>query len=278
METNQLKLHVEPRQLISEDTNGDKFTTSLIIAEATGKQHKNVLADIKKILDNDEIDELNFQPIFYSDSYSREKPAYQVSRDGFTYLMAKYTGKKARKFLKELSVEFNRREVIIKEKDEIITDQNVEIQTLRLINFLTEKTLRLEADLEFKTKHIEIQAVHAQRQETVIKIQAPKAEYYDKSMQNKDLINTGVIADELGVSAKYLNKLLYKESIQYMSGTAWVLYKKYKGKGYTGKREYVVNRADGTSFTSVSTGWTSKGRKFIKEFYELYTAPRAAKL
>jgi len=63
-------------------------------------------------------------------------------------LLAGYSGKKAKKFLGELSTEFDRREEIIKEKDVVISQKNVHIVSLQLINYLTEKKILLEADLE----------------------------------------------------------------------------------------------------------------------------------
>lgn len=48
-----------------------------------------------------------------------------------------------------------------------------------------------------------------------IKSQAPKVEYYDEVLQSKSDITTTVIAGQLGMSAKALNKLLHQHKIQY---------------------------------------------------------------
>ena len=49
-------------QLMSAQT--EQTITSLEVAELTGKEHKNVLADIRNIISQmDEINQLNFQPV-----------------------------------------------------------------------------------------------------------------------------------------------------------------------------------------------------------------------
>lgn len=54
---------------------------SRIVAEAFGKQHKNVLRDIEKITEpksglSEEFTRLNFEPISYKDQYGRKQPSY----------------------------------------------------------------------------------------------------------------------------------------------------------------------------------------------------------
>jgi phage regulator Rha-like protein len=51
----------------------------LEIAELTGKDHKNVLRDIKRILKEAEIDQLRFESIFL-DSYKREQSCLNLPR------------------------------------------------------------------------------------------------------------------------------------------------------------------------------------------------------
>lgn len=77
--------------------------TSLQVAEIFGKQHNNVLQDIRHILSQipEIFIELNFQQ--YEASYRagfgmKKTPAYLLSKDGFTLLTMGYTGEKAMKF------------------------------------------------------------------------------------------------------------------------------------------------------------------------------------
>ena len=75
---------------------GDRLvTTSLRIAEFTGKEHKHVMRDIKALLDTGKFDRSNFGPISYKDSRSLERPAYECDRRGTAILMMGFTGERA---------------------------------------------------------------------------------------------------------------------------------------------------------------------------------------
>lgn len=71
-------------------------TTSLLVAEIFGKQHKNVLQAIDSLIaDLPESDRLNFQPVGYLDAKGERRPMYEMTRDGFSLLAMGFTGKKA---------------------------------------------------------------------------------------------------------------------------------------------------------------------------------------
>ncbi|MFG6376336.1 MAG: Rha family transcriptional regulator, partial [Desulfovibrio sp.] len=76
---------------------GRPATTSLKIAECFGKEHKNVLADIRNLLAEcpEEFGRLNFQPSSYTNEQGKTQPMYIVFFDGFMLLVMGYTGKKA---------------------------------------------------------------------------------------------------------------------------------------------------------------------------------------
>lgn len=101
------------------DANDTARVDSRYVAQFFEKEHKNVLADIRKILSSDsgvteEFGRLNFQPTSYTDGWNRKQLAYMLTRDGFTMLVMGYTGKKAMRF-KELYIRrFNEMETFIK--------------------------------------------------------------------------------------------------------------------------------------------------------------------
>lgn len=94
----------------------------------------------------------------------------------------------------------------------------------------------------------------------------PKATYYDLVLQCSDLVSATVIAKDYGKSAKWLNKILAENKVQFKQGGIWVLYKKYAEKGYTQTKTdtYVDNK--GIAHTKPHTHWTQKGRLFIYGF------------
>ena len=75
--------------------------TSLDVEETFGKEHKNVLADIRNI--QNDISSAEFSALFYEETYTasngKKNPMYYMNRDGFTLLVMGYTGEKARQAL-----------------------------------------------------------------------------------------------------------------------------------------------------------------------------------
>lgn len=81
--------------------------TSLDVAETFGKEHKNVLRDIKELNCSEEFGRHNFEPTNYIDEHNRKQPMYYITRDGFTLLAMGYTGEKAMKFKESYIKQFN---------------------------------------------------------------------------------------------------------------------------------------------------------------------------
>lgn len=96
------------------------------------------------------------------------------------------------------------------------------------------------------------------------RLMAPKAAYFDNVLQSEGLITTNIIANELGMSAKKLYKILKDLGVLYNQNVVYMLYAKYRGLGYDKYRTH--------TYTSDTTGmqvakqylcWTQLGRKFI---------------
>ncbi|GAB6909650.1 hypothetical protein DESC_810088 [Desulfosarcina cetonica] len=74
---------------------GRPVTTSLKVAEYFGKRHDNVIQSIQTLDCSDEFGALNFQETSYVDKSNRQKPMYEMTRDGWAFLVMGFTGKKA---------------------------------------------------------------------------------------------------------------------------------------------------------------------------------------
>jgi Rha family phage regulatory protein len=86
-----------PKAIITVE-NGHIYTTSLMVAEKFEKQHKNVLRNIEAIIKKCPIpgfNRLNFEPVNYIDAKGEKRPAYKLTRKGFTLLVQSLTGEKA---------------------------------------------------------------------------------------------------------------------------------------------------------------------------------------
>ncbi|PFG78713.1 phage antirepressor KilAC domain-containing protein [Lactococcus lactis] len=92
----------------------------------------------------------------------------------------------------------------------------------------------------------------------------PKADYYDRIMKSKSLVTISQIAEDYGMSAQALNKMLYELKVQHKVGGQWLLYAKHKNHGYTFSETNVIpNHKDGGEKVVMNTKWTQKGRVFI---------------
>ncbi|MBF0192082.1 MAG: Rha family transcriptional regulator [Magnetococcales bacterium] len=93
-------------------TEGRLVTTSLEVAKHFGKIHKNVLRDIKRILQTVPagFNPLNFEPVPYTDSKNESRPMYIITRDGFSLLAMGFTGREAMEWKIKFLETFNRME------------------------------------------------------------------------------------------------------------------------------------------------------------------------
>lgn len=89
-------------------------TTSLLVAEKFGKEHKDVLRTIRNLEQSDEFSRRNFT-LSDHDVRGKKYPMYIMTRDGFTMLVMSFTGTKAVAFREEFIKEFNRMEAILKQ-------------------------------------------------------------------------------------------------------------------------------------------------------------------
>ncbi len=78
--------------------NGRVVTSSLAIADVFNKRHDNVIRNIQNLECSPEFNALNFEAVKYKDSKGEERPAYRITRDGFTFLAMGFTGKHAAVF------------------------------------------------------------------------------------------------------------------------------------------------------------------------------------
>lgn len=87
--------------------HGQAVTTSLKVAEAFGKQHKDVLRAIANLECSEEFNRRNFALIEYTDSANRKQPMYTITRDGFAFLASGFTGKEAAQWKEKYIAAFN---------------------------------------------------------------------------------------------------------------------------------------------------------------------------
>ncbi len=244
--------------LVLTNKQGKDVTTSLIIAEVFEKDHDKVCRDIRNLSCSQEFRAANFGDSSYISSQGKQLPMYEMTKDGFSFLVMGYTGPRAGEFKERFINEFNKREALLKNNDYIIG---------RAMSILHDRTKILEQQVMQKDEQIQIQ-------EEVIKQAIPKTEYFDDVLQSDSLIATNVIAKDLGLSAVSLNRILHQKGIIYNSSGTWVLYARYQDMGYTRTKTHIYTDNNGKECTSVQTYWTEKGRRFI---FSLFSARPVSK-
>lgn len=122
---------------------GHVYVSSRDIAKVFGKEHKNIIRDIKA-LPYDKFSQLNFELSNYIDIRGKQQPEYLITRDGFSMLVMGFKGEKAYQWKVSFIEAFNKLEQTAKES--VITQQlekqksnTAKIQTAKLLMLLANK-------------------------------------------------------------------------------------------------------------------------------------------
>lgn len=118
--------------------NGRTVTDSLTVAEVFGKNHKDVLRDIRDLECSKDFRERNFAPSSYCSEQRKELPKYIISQDGFSFLVMGYTGKEAARFKETYIDEFNRMRDSLT-KPPVLNERQALLQSLKLTIELSEE-------------------------------------------------------------------------------------------------------------------------------------------
>lgn len=142
---------------------------------------------------------------------------------------------------------------------------------------MTDDELLAKALLVAQSKIAERDRLIAEKQKQ-IEILEPKAEYTDDVLNSKGLFSTNQIAGDFGLSAQELNKKLKELGVQYKQSGQWLLYSKYRGKGYLGSATCTIGKEN--KYSKMYSKWTQKGRMFIYELLKkegIYPIPKREK-
>ena len=97
-------------ELVFLGQDGRLVTTSLKVAEVFGKVHAKVMRDIEKLDCSNEFTIANFGKRTFKTEQGNEYPMYEITKDGFVFLVMGYTGKKAAEFKEAYIKKFNEME------------------------------------------------------------------------------------------------------------------------------------------------------------------------
>ena len=225
--------------------------TSLQIAEVTGKNHKDVLRDIRNLIERG-ASERNFALGDYKDKNNQSRPMYSLTPKGCLILASGY--------------DVVLRERIIDKLEEYQQKERTSMTALPNFSNPAEAARAWaeqydQRQLEAKRADAAEQQVYALSQE--IESMQPKVSYYDMILNNHSTVLTTQIALDYGMSAKALNKKLYEMRIQHKVGDQWILYAPYLPMGYMHSKPVEITHNNGSKSIKYNSEWTQKGRLFL---------------
>lgn len=121
--------------------------------------------------------------------------------------------------------------------------------------------IKLASAIKHERQQKEMYAQKCTEQGETIKQLEKQSAYVDYVLQSPGLLNINQIAQDYGISAQCLNSLLRQHLIQYKSNNQWILYAKYKDKGYVHSTTHILDNG----IVVMHTQWTQKGRLFLYE-------------
>lgn len=137
--------------LVFKGQNDQVLTNSLLVAEKFGKEHSKVMRDIENLSCSNEFRAANFGVSSYISLQNKELPMFVMTKDGFSFLVMGYTGKKAGLFKEEYIKAFNTMERSLKE---IKTPQTY-AEALRRLADEVEAKEQIQYQLEQKTEQLD---------------------------------------------------------------------------------------------------------------------------
>lgn len=193
-----------------------KTMSSREISELTNKDHKNVVRDIKTLLDQLDLDALNFEHI-YIDQLNRQQREYLLDQETTLCLVSGYSAPLRMKIIKRWS--------------------DLEKNSGPSLPQTFAEALQLAADQAKK-----------------LEIAAPKVDFYDRVADVGNLMTAGVVGKKIGMSAQVLNTNLDHFKVYDKRQKGRVFAQWFIDKGY-GEIKKTENGFNSSKFTNKGEQW-----------------------
>ncbi|MEI3053916.1 MAG: Rha family transcriptional regulator [Prevotella sp.] len=222
-------------EIVFRGANDQAITSSLLIAEKFGKEHKNVMQSIRNLIggtaENSAIAEM-FQESRYLNEQNKEQPMFLMNRDGFTLLAMGFTGKKAMQFKLEYIKAFNSMEAQIKASQK----PKSQLEILQMsINQLVEQEHRLssvERDVaETKKEIAEMKQERIENGKLLLEAEVSENKVPEISMRNKIRRLVNQYAAATNTSQRDIWHLVY-DNLLYAYNIGITRYNRKKGQSY----------------------------------------------
>lgn len=254
-------------EIVCRGESNQPLTNSKLVAEVFGKEHRNVVRDIKNLIEGGVLK--NEQtPMFEETTYINEQnkqsyPMFIMNQDGFTLLAMGFNGKKAMEFKLKYIEAFNAMKRQIEQSNPSVPQNYLEA----LKSLVKSEEEKQQLALENKKQQKQILTISKENMELGNKItdMLPKVSYYDKILQSNATMTITQIAQDYGMSAIKMNKELESMRIQHKMRGQWILFAQFLKGGYVHSRAVDIVRSDGSHDVKYNTEWTTKERIFLYE-------------
>ena len=219
--------------------NGEQIITSLDIAKLTGKEHRNVLRDIRNMEPAwEKLHQLKFEQMQIRENLPnngyRLRTVYALTKLECLYIATKYDDVSwARLVLRWEELE---KEDVRRKKEEVSASPKL---------LTTEREILRKGD-EIRRGQIEKENAPADGCFTISEV-----------------------AEMLKTSVKELNQFLVKQDIQFRRDGRYYLTPKYEGSGFAKERAFHYFSLEGEKKERFYLVWTPEGMEFIRHLYYL---------
>ena len=183
------------KDLVILNGKGIPTTTSLKVAEVFGKRHDTVLRKIKTLDCSADFNARNFAAVDYRDGKGEKRPMFEMTRDGWSFLVMGFTGKKAAQFKERFIEAFNRMEAALRAKFDPSRLSRMDI-------------LQIAIDAESERLKLEHKVIELK----------PKAKKFEQLMDCRGVLNLRESAKALGVGPNNMTKALRKVGAFFKNG------------------------------------------------------------
>ena len=225
--------------LVFKGNNDQALTSSLLVAEKFGKEHKNIIQSIQNLVAENSAASLLFAESQY-ENRGKMYPMYIMNRDGFTLLVMGFTGKDALQFKLDYIHAFNQME-----------------QTIKSGGFQVPTSFK-EALLLAAQQQEKIES----QQKQISKLE-PKAEFADQVFRTDSKLDIGLAAKTLKLP--YGRNTLFKKLRE--SGVFFANRNEPKQRfvdaGYFELKEKFIERDSHPGFCVIKILVTQKGLAYI---------------
>jgi len=216
--------------------------TSREIAELTGKEHKNVTVDIRRMLDDLGEDALKFQRIYF-DTMNRQRTEYHLDREHTECLITGYSAILRMKVIKRLH--------------ELEERQPVKIpQTFA-------EALRLAAEAEEEKERLQLQLTEA----------APKVAFVDRYVTATSSMTFRQVAKLLDAKEPELRLFLIESRVMYRLNGVLTPYSQHIEAG---RFEVRTGTTTESNYMFSQSRFTAKGVQWIGGLWTAYKATGGA--